>query len=450
MQKWRRNNKKKKSNKKADNKDIKQKNDDSYIDDEIICYHTTKQRIDAAYNDAPYTKQKLAIPTNSSQVSISVKDHRSWDKFFLSKTLPGSNDWLHEFPSDQKGQTFNSWYKFIERTSIYSFLTDSNKNSIGLITVGTFNIYLTQKIYPLFDILSQFTKVYYFGLNIEILEPISTKGITSRYNENSNNKQLKTKSISYQLKKIKKKYNNLCCLMGISIIDLYPDDSWNFVFGEASIQDSVGIFSFARYFPGFYKLSVPQYFAVDKDDKLKNLKAMIDGEVSNDDKNWLNKVLDEKEQIIFIRRCLGVLLHEIGHLFGLEHCPYFECLMNGANHLQESDAAPLHLCPVCLHKLYFASKMMEKAERNKKRGNMKHENNDDNKNDDDESKEENEYLDILTRYQRLNKLYDKYGLIEEGNWCKKRASFVFDSCTLNKKDAQSKNDKDKDTEMKDD
>jgi archaemetzincin len=25
--------------------------------------------------------------------------------------------------------------------------------------------------------------------------------------------------------------------------------------------------------------------------------------------------------------------------------------MNGSNHLAESDARPMHLCPVCLHKL---------------------------------------------------------------------------------------------------
>lgn len=31
-----------------------------------------------------------------------------------------------------------------------------------------------------------------------------------------------------------------------------------------------------------------------------------------------------------------------------------QCTMNGANHLAESDAAPLHLCPVDLRKLLFA------------------------------------------------------------------------------------------------
>jgi len=45
------------------------------------------------------------------------------------------------------------------------------------------------------------------------------------------------------------------------------------------------------------------------------------------------------------------MVHELGHMFGLSHCVYFQCNMNGSNHLTESDSQPLELCPVCLHKL---------------------------------------------------------------------------------------------------
>jgi len=41
------------------------------------------------------------------------------------------------------------------------------------------------------------------------------------------------------------------CLLGITPRDLYPDPSWNFVFGEASLKDRVGVYSFARYDPRF-------------------------------------------------------------------------------------------------------------------------------------------------------------------------------------------------------
>jgi archaemetzincin len=48
------------------------------------------------------------------------------------------------------------------------------------------------------------------------------------------------------------------------------------------------------------------------------------------------------------------MCHEICHMFGLKHCVFYECLMNGSNHLEESDRRPVFLCPVCLRKIQFA------------------------------------------------------------------------------------------------
>ena len=41
------------------------------------------------------------------------------------------------------------------------------------------------------------------------------------------------------------------CVVGITMIDLYPNESWNFVFGQANAAAGVGVFSFARYDPLF-------------------------------------------------------------------------------------------------------------------------------------------------------------------------------------------------------
>lgn len=43
--------------------------------------------------------------------------------------------------------------------------------------------------------------------------------------------------------------------------------------------------------------------------------------------------------------------HELCHVFGMTHCPYFECLMNGSNLMNEADQKPFMLCPICLRKL---------------------------------------------------------------------------------------------------
>jgi hypothetical protein len=40
-------------------------------------------------------------------------------------------------------------------------------------------------------------------------------------------------------------------------------------------------------------------------------------------------------------------------LISLEHCIFFRCIMNGSNHLDESDARPMFFCPVCLRKHWF-------------------------------------------------------------------------------------------------
>jgi len=85
---------------------------------------------------------------------------------------------------------------------------------------------------------------------------------------------------------------------------------FDFLFGEANLDLSVGIFSFARY-----------------SDDVPTSSAR------------------------FLRRCGMVLCHEVGHLFGIKHCVYASCLMNGSNHLEESETRPWALCPVDLRKL---------------------------------------------------------------------------------------------------
>lgn len=83
----------------------------------------------------------------------------------------------------------------------------------------------------------------------------------------------------------------------------------NFIFGEGSLVHRVGAYSFHR-FGG-----------------------------------------DDVKDPLYKERCFKLVAHEVGHILGMEHCVYFECVMNGANSLDEDDKAPLHLCPVCLSKV---------------------------------------------------------------------------------------------------
>ena len=97
------------------------------------------------------------------------------------------------------------------------------------------------------------------------------------------------------------KVKDMFCVLAVTNQDLYPKDEWNYVFGLASPTSGCGIFSFARHHPDFY--------GVDEE----------------------SKKTEEKKARTWLKRSLGTMTHEIGHMFGLKHCIYFECSINGSN-----------------------------------------------------------------------------------------------------------------------
>jgi archaemetzincin len=97
-------------------------------------------------------------------------------------------------------------------------------------------------------------------------------------------------------------------LFGLTDSDLYAE-SLNFVFGYASLEDRAGVYSVHRF------------------------------------------GTRPKELLL---RTLKLAAHEIGHVFSLDHCVFYACLMNGGNSLAEADRSPVHLCPVCHDKLRLA------------------------------------------------------------------------------------------------
>jgi archaemetzincin len=140
------------------------------------------------------------------------------------------------------------------------------------------------------------------------------------------------------------------CTFAVTMADLYPDETWNYVFGEASLRDRVGVWSFARYFPKFW---------------------------------GREETADSQRQAL--RRGLQVVVHEMGHAFGIEHCQQYACVMNGSNSLEESDRQPLRLCPRCLRKLQW-----------------------------------NRGFDVVARYGKLRDFYRANGLAPEAEWMEKR------------------------------
>lgn len=101
-------------------------------------------------------------------------------------------------------------------------------------------------------------------------------------------------------------------IIGLTAYDIYPREEWNFVFGLACKESGCGLFSFRRYY-----------------DEMKGC-----------------------SELDLCKLAGKVMLHEVGHLFGLKHCVYYKCIMNGSNHLNENLTKPFEFCPVCLRKIW--------------------------------------------------------------------------------------------------
>jgi archaemetzincin len=219
---------------------------------------------------------------------------------------PGPHDWLAVHP--ESGQTFDEF-----KASRPNRPTESRR-VIYLQPLGEFAADRSPSIEKLREFAAAF-----FTINVKVLPALSIYAakFATRHNPNTGNLQILTGDVLNFLKA--RVSSDAFCVLGVTMQDLYPDPSWNFVFGQASPRDRVGVYSFARYDPAFYGES-----------------------------------RDPNYKSVLLRRSCKVLAHETGHMFGLAHCTFFNCLMNGSNHLAESDRRPLHLCPVCLRKLQWS------------------------------------------------------------------------------------------------
>jgi len=109
--------------------------------------------------------------------------------------------------------------------------------------------------------------------------------------------------------------SDAAALICFTNFDLYPEDTWNFVFGQASLENRVGVWSLWR---------------LERDGRKK----------AGTDR--------------FLDRTLKIATHETGHMFSMRHCKKYECLMSGTNGLEETDRRPLDTCPECTMKIAWA------------------------------------------------------------------------------------------------
>ncbi|XP_008293125.1 archaemetzincin-2 isoform X2 [Stegastes partitus] len=248
-------------------------------------------------------------------------------------TVHSDSDWIAAHPEEP--QDFESFYR-----DPYRRTPDAHHNTIYIQTIGSFGEVgaLTDQYV---EWLRDYCQAFFYGLSVKLLPavPVSETGCSFRVNSNSHNLQIRTGDLLRFL--ANKKPKDAFCIVGITMIDLYPEDSWNFVFGQASLSMGMGVFSFARYDDNFYSRSYAG--------RLKKRLQPRQGDYSVFEGYYTPPITST----LLLRSC-KTMTHEIGHMFGIRHCQWLNCIMQGSNHLEESDRRPLDFCPICLHKIHVS------------------------------------------------------------------------------------------------
>ncbi len=223
--------------------------------------------------------------------------------------IPKEGDWL--FDHKEPGQLFDK-YK-IQKT----LKPNDSLATIYLKPIGNFDS-LQKKVLQL---TTEFVSIC-FGSKA-ILLPIEVDSLVNkkykRIRQDGNTQILASYVLdSLVLNKFPK--DGLVC-MALTQKDLFPKPEWNFVFGLAYYNRGCAVSS-------IYRLE--------------------------------NRTHNNPRFEIFLKRLMSISTHEIGHMFGIQHCTKALCTMNGSNSLRETDKQPNRFCSECQKKLTFNFKYNNK------------------------------------------------------------------------------------------
>ena len=229
-----------------------------------------------------------------------VKAMKAVEPFFKPMGKPAAYDWLasHREP----GQTFE---EYINENPT---LPTADRRKLYVLPLGSFSTEQEKVILATAAYLEAF-----YGLPVEKLPAKPFKASYPNVRENSLMHSRQTKT-GYILDEVLPPLlpPDAAALIAFTTEDLYPDESMNYVFGQASFENRVGIWS-------------------------------------------LYRLRERASYQTFLQRTLKIAAHETGHMFSMRHCTKYECVMSGTNHLGETDSRPLDACPECMAKIAWLS-----------------------------------------------------------------------------------------------
>jgi archaemetzincin len=242
-------------------------------------------------------------PAVDERAADLLKKKETLSRFFRPMQVR-EGDWLQTHPED--GETFEQYI------SSSPTLPTETRKTIYIQPVGDFSDEQKKVIKQTAEYMEAF-----FDLPVVLSEEMPLRGVPKELMRlrHPDNTQVRT---TYFLDDLLPKIlpDDAAALLCLTSNDLYPTETWNFVFGQASLEKRVGVWSLWR---------------LGKDDNGR--KASPD---------------------LLLARTLKIAMHETAHMFSMRHCTKYECLMSGTNGLAETDRRPVEPCPECVAKISWA------------------------------------------------------------------------------------------------
>ncbi len=231
---------------------------------------------------------------------------------------PSPTGWRARFPAP--GQSYLDYLDTIPRRPREGadrlYLLPMGDLEMAVVADADF-VYLVRT--PPADAMAELVETFY-GVPTSVLPPVDLGSLAEPTRVHRGHEQFRAQDLLTATESLVP--DDAFSMTALMVRDVYFNDAQSYGFGYGQHRDGQAVVSFAR------------------------LDPVVSGHARPHD------ILDRLPL-----RGFKLLVHEVGHTFGFEHCTEHRCIMNGFADHEELDATPLHLGPACLRKLLYATEV---------------------------------------------------------------------------------------------